>query len=98
MLNKGVSFGLFSGIPTFLIGVVLLGLIVYAGKMRELWGRIGIWFIVAGGTGNLVNRMLHGGVVDNLSFFGLFYNNIWDYLIGVGIAIFVISSLVEKSK
>lgn len=98
MLNSGVSFGFFPGIPSWIIGVVLVGLLIYAAKMRELWGRVGLGMIIVGGGGNLVQRIMYGAVVDNWNFFGLFYNNVWDYVIGVGIAVFVISNVVVKSK
>ena len=90
MLNKGISFGFFPGVPPILFGIVLLFLINYALKMRELWERVGIWLIVVGGGGNLVNRFMNGGVVDNLNFFGIFHNNVWDYLIAVGLVVYLI--------
>lgn len=89
MLNTGVSFGLLPGVSPVLLGIILLALIIYALKMRELWGRIGVGLIVLGGTGNLVSRLMNGGVVDNLNFFGLFYNNMWDWMIGVGVVVYV---------
>lgn len=95
MLNRGISFGVWPGIPVWVIVLVLLGLLVYvvvpagAGKMRELWGRVGLGLIILGGAGNLVSRLMYGGVIDNLNFFGLFYNNIWDWMIGVGVGIYL---------
>lgn len=88
VINMGVSFGLFKGISAWVIVIVLLGLVVYALKMRELWGRVGVGLIVLGGVGNLVSRVKYGGVVDNLNFLGLFYNNVWDYLIVIGAIIY----------
>lgn len=64
--------------------------------MRELIGRVGILMIVIGGTGNLISRVKYGGVVDNLSFFGIFYNNVWDYLIFIGIVIYILQSFRHK--
>lgn len=96
MINTGVSFNLFPGIASWVIFVVLIGLVVYAVKMRELWGRVGVVFIVAGGAGNLVSRVMYGGVVDNWNFFGLFYNNVWDYIIFVGIVIYGYTYIVRR--
>ena len=73
MLNKGVSFGLLPSLPIWLFVVILVCLIIYAVKMRELVGRIGLGMIIVGGIGNLISRIVYGGVVDNLSFFGIFY-------------------------
>ncbi len=96
MLNKGVSFGLLPSLPIWLFVIILVCLIIYAVKMRELVGRIGLGMIVVGGTGNLISRVVYGGVVDNLSFFGIFYNNIWDYLIFIGIVIYILQSFRHK--
>lgn len=89
MLNEGVSFGLFQGVPVWVVGLVWVGLLVYAVKMRELWERVGLGLIILGGAGNIISRFWYGGVVDNLNFLGIFYNNVWDYLIGVGVVIWV---------
>lgn len=91
MLNKGISFGLFPGVSGILVAFVLLGLVMYARKVKDVWGRVGVILIIIGGAGNLYSRLVYGGVVDNLNFFGLFYNNVWDYLITVGIVIYIYS-------
>ena len=102
MLNKGISFGLFSSIPVWVIALVLICLVVYAvlpaqvGKVRELWGRVGVILIVFGGVGNLVSRVIYGGVRDYWNFFGLFYNNIWDYLITLGLIIYGYTYFVRR--
>ena len=97
MLNPGVSFGFFPGLTPWILILLLLGLVIYAVKMRELWGRAGVVMIIVGGAMNLVSRIKYGGVVDNLDFFGLFYNNIWDYLIGVGLAIMIYGEFRRKT-
>ncbi len=92
MLNKGISFGFLPGISNVLIALVLIGLIVYAVKVRELIVRLSLGLMVIGGSGNLYQRIMYGGVVDNLNFFGLFYNNVFDYLIVIGVIILLLSS------
>jgi len=92
MLNKGISFGFLPGISNVLIALVLIGLIVYAVKVRELIVRLGLGLMIIGGMGNLYQRVMYGGVVDNLNFFGLFYNNVFDYLIVSGVIILLFSS------
>jgi lipoprotein signal peptidase len=91
MLNTGISFGLLPGISNLILSLVLVFLIVYALKMRELWGRIGLVMIIIGGAFNLLSRILYGGVIDNLSFFGLIYNNVWDYVIFVGLCLYALA-------
>jgi signal peptidase II len=89
MLNQGISFGLLQGIPVWVVGLVWICLFIYAVKMRELWGRVGVGLMLLGGAGNMVSRVWYGGVVDNLNFFGLFYNNVWDYLIFIGVGVYI---------
>lgn len=91
MLNNGISFGLFGNIPVWIVVVVWICLLVYAVKMRELWERIGVGMVLIGGVGNLVSRVWYGGVVDNWNFLGLFYNNLWDYLITSGVIVYIVS-------
>jgi signal peptidase II len=85
MLNKGISFGFLPGISNILIGVVIVVLVVYAVKVRELIVKLALGLMIIGGIGNLYQRVMYGGVVDNLNFFGLFYNNVFDYLIVGGV-------------
>lgn len=90
MLNLGISFGFLPTLPYWVFIFILFGLVIYAVKMRELFGKIGIVLIIIGGGGNFYSRLVYGGVVDNLSFFGIFYNNIWDYLIAAGVLIILL--------
>ena len=87
MVNEGVAFGIWQGIPVWVVGVIWLVLAVSALKMRELWERIGVILILMGGGMNIFDRIRYGGVVDNLNFLGLVYNNVWDYVIVTGVLI-----------
>ncbi len=98
MQNAGISFGWFPNISWIFILVVIVFLIVYAVKMRELFTRIGIFFIVVGGIGNLVSRVRYGAVVDNLNFLGIFYNNIWDWIIGIGVVICLVQYIYGNTR
>lgn len=80
---------MFGNIPLWIVVVVWICLLVCAVKMRELWERVGVGMVLVGGAGNLASRVWYGGVVDNWSFFGLFYNNVWDWIIGVGVVIYL---------
>lgn len=88
MINDGISFGFFPGVPVWVIGIFWVVLFIYAVKMRELWGRVGVGLILIGGAGNIIIRVMYGGVVDDLSLFGLLYNNGWDYLIFLGLLVY----------
>ncbi len=96
MLNQGVSFGLFQGIPVWVIGLIWIALFFYAVKMRELWGRVGVGLILMGGAGNIISRIVYGGVVDNLNLFGFLHNNVWDYLIFIGVLVYIIQVFRHK--
>lgn len=88
MINTGISFGWFTGISVWVPVFFLLLLLVLAVKTRELWGRVGMWLMIIGGAGNLWSRIRYGGVVDNLQFGSMLYNNLADYLIFFGLVIY----------
>lgn len=98
MINRGISFGWGQGVSVILIGLVLVGLIFSAVKMRELWGKVGLILMIIGGSGNLLQRLLYGGVVDNWQFFGLFYNNAWDYFIVGGVIVYGYTYFVRRQR
>ncbi|MFA9381893.1 MAG: signal peptidase II, partial [Acetanaerobacterium sp.] len=71
--NRGAAFGTLQGQRWILIGVtglVLVGAVVFllSGRIKEhmlIWG---CSLIIAGGFGNLVDRIFRGFVVDYLDF------------------------------
>lgn len=67
-LNDGAAFGFFGGKQIFLIlivSAVLIGLIWYllSGKLIGRWHTIATTLIIAGGGGNLVDRIFNDGLV-----------------------------------
>ena len=71
--NTGAAFGMFQGIPWFFtaLKVVALGVIIalfWSGRLRSRMARTIGALLLAGVAGNLTDRMLHGHVVDFLSF------------------------------
>lgn len=86
MNNYGMSFGWnFPGI-TLVSGIVLLGLIVWA--IREKSWQLGL--VVLGGGLNFYQRVTLGYVVDNWKIPAIpLYNNINDWLIVVGIGLYL---------
>ena len=92
--NYGISFGVEGDLFIFLsiIFVLLfLGLAIKNGR--------GYWLIFIGGLANLGERMIFGYVRDYWNFFNLgVYNNINDWIIGVGVLICLIDLLWKKSK
>lgn len=87
--NYGISFGLEFNF-LFLIIIVLF--------LSYFWVKnqsIDLGVILVGGVINLVDRLYFGYVRDYWQFF-LVYNNLADWLIGIGIGLFVIKLLWKK--
>lgn len=85
LVNKGISFGI--ALPLFLIVPVVLIIIFLIIKYR--FGVSG-GMIVAGGVGNLIDRINYGGAVDfiRLPFIPVF--NPADVLITAGVVILLV--------
>ena len=72
--NRGGAFSLLAGLPEgwgrafFLVATLAaLAFVLYLYRWSPpatRWGRFGLWAIFGGGAGNLVDRALHGEVVD----------------------------------
>lgn len=103
-LNTGINFGLFSGLPAAAQwGKVALALAICVGVLwwgaRSFQARIEWVFaglLVGGALGNVVDRVIHGGVIDflNMSCCGVvnpFVFNIadvWVFVGAIGLAVF----------
>ncbi len=96
MINKGITLGLFPDISILILCAVWVGVVIYAVKVRELWGRIGLGLIALGGGMNLYSRFVYGGVRDPWSLLGLLYNNGADYMIFFGIVIYGYTYFVRR--
>lgn len=96
MLNKGVAFGWFVGLPFWVGLLVIILLMVFAVKTRESVARVGLGLIIVGGIMNTYQRVTSGVVVDNLPMFGLGYNNFADYLIFFGVLVYGYTYFVRR--
>lgn len=73
-LNDGAAFGFFGGNRIFLIvivSIVLIGMTAYllSGKIVGRWHTITAMLVIAGGGGNLIDRIFNNGkVVDYIHF------------------------------
>ena len=101
--NTGAAFGLMQGGNLLLI-FVMLGIIVYLLKSwTELCSygkmvKVGCIFILAGAIGNLYDRITLGYVVDFLDFLVWPVFNVADSFITVGVCLFGISLLCNRTK
>ena len=103
--NKGVSFGLLSGLNiTFILGIISLivsGYIVFLiFKSQKIIELAGLSMILGGALGNGVDRISNLYVID---FIDIYYNNLhWpafnfaDSFITVGAVIFFYYILIKK--
>ena len=68
--NKGISFGLFSGIINInffmiiLISIILAFLILWFIKTNNTKLQLSFCLIISGALGNLIDRFIHGAVID----------------------------------
>jgi len=89
--NYGVSFGINGTI--FLVLNIFFVLFLWWLYLKEEYRSWGV--ILVGGMINLIDRIRLGYVNDYWWFFGL-YNNLADWLIGIGVLLFVIELLCQK--
>jgi lipoprotein signal peptidase len=88
ILNRGVSFGMWEGISIgwiFLAWLVILYILV---RTSGRGGKLALGMILIGGSLNLSERIILGGVSDPWPFFGIIYNNLADYLIIIGVVVY----------
>lgn len=90
VVNEGVSFGLF---PDFSVAVLVIIYAVFVAllvKNRQSLS-FGLVCVAVGGMGNLIPRILFGGVFDYLYFPGLgFWFNLSDILITGGVISYIL--------
>ena len=107
--NRGISFGLFNRDsdwqPWLLVGltlVIVAGLMIWLRTVRDRWTTLAIGLIAGGATGNAIDRVRFGAVVDFVDFhvggwhFATF--NVADAAITCGVAIVLAVSLFGGRK
>lgn len=107
--NKGVSMGLFNDggdmsrwILTILTAVVTIILIVWLARGADKWLSLALGGIIGGAIGNIIDRIVHGAVVDfvhlhafNWSFYVF---NVADAMISLGVIILLFDGLRKEDK
>jgi len=71
--NEGIAFGLFPGRQAVVAGLTLVALCLIAVALaglvrRNMTAAVGAGLLVGGSVGNLLDRVLHGGVTDYIDF------------------------------
>lgn len=103
--NPGISFGLFQGhdgvAGPWILAALALAIVTMLGVWMTRTDRRGqqwaIAVVIAGAAGNIIDRFVHGAVVDFLDFHAFGYHwpafNVADMCVVAGIAFLVIDSL-----
>jgi signal peptidase II len=101
--NTGAAFSLFTGFSGYLavIGLVVAASIIYFQrrlKFNDYWLQFGLAFILGGSLGNLLDRLLHGFVIDyiDLTYWPVF--NLADVMINLGVLLIVIKLLFKEDR
>jgi len=92
--NYGISFGI-NGVFFIVLSIIFVLLFLFL-SIRKGGG---YWLIFMGGLANLIERIFLGYVRDYWNFLGLgLYNNINDWIIGIGVLFCLRDLLWKKSK
>lgn len=105
--NTGAAFSILEGNTTFLITLTIIFILMIHKyiKIEEEFTKlssISLGLVLGGIFGNLIDRILHAGVIDYLSFeffgYGFPVFNIADIGITVGVFLMIIEMLLEKKR
>ena len=102
--NDGISFGMLQGYGNFgrvsfiIIALIIsLWIIIYSKKLNTI-GFIGYNMIAGGAIGNVIDRVIHGKVIDFIDFHYKEYHwpafNMADSFIFIGVLLFLYNELI----
>jgi signal peptidase II len=105
--NRGVSFGMLGNAPSWASAALIvfalllsLALSIWMWRADTLLLGTALGFVVGGAIGNVIDRFVHGAVVDFLDFHAAGYHwpafNVADSAITIGVVILIIDSLKSK--
>lgn len=103
--NYGLLFGLFSNLELrwlfIVIIVAVLVFFIYVLNLKEVRKssslKLGLFLMIAGLLGNLIDRIFYGFIIDFIGFLGITTFNISDISILVG-SIFVLTYIIKSKK
>lgn len=104
--NTGMAFSMLSGrgllliILTAALVAALAGWLILSRRPQPSGLRAGLWLIVGGGLGNLIDRVVFGHVIDfiELEFIHFAVFNVADMAICIGAAITAISVILDERR
>ena len=101
--NRGAAFSMFSGkgvllalVTVALVAALLIYQLRHAGNTA--CERIGLWCIIGGGIGNLIDRIIFGGVTDfiRLDFVRFAIFNVADIFVCIGAFMVILANLTAE--
>ena len=106
VLNKGVSFSMFSNVGplilTTLTGLISISIVYFMFKEKDAFSRIALSLILGGAIGNIIDRIQLGAVVDFLDFHAFGYHwpafNVADSAICIGVALLIYQMTFTKKE
>ncbi|MGL4980363.1 MAG: signal peptidase II [Fusobacteriaceae bacterium] len=104
--NMGIAFGIFQDKTIYislLTVAAVLGISFYfykEFKKIDIWEKIAYSFILAGATGNMIDRVFRGYVIDMMDFRGIwiYVFNVADVWINVGVFFLVVDYFVRRNE
>ncbi|MEC9344420.1 MAG: signal peptidase II [Pseudomonadota bacterium] len=106
--NQGIAFSFLSFLPDNALIALTLAIMVFVlwlwrqAHPERIWARIGFALVFGGALGNLVDRLVHGHVIDFILFhlggwsFAIF--NLADSFITIGAVLILIDEFVELRR
>ena len=102
--NSGIAFGINSGnnktniIASIIVLCLVIKFLITKKDMISIYVRILLSLIIAGGIGNVIDRIVYGAVVDFIKFSEIPTFNLADFYIVIGWILFVISVIMYSVK
>ena len=105
-VNTGMAFSMLSGngllltVCTAALVALVAGWLILSGKPQPTGLRTGLWLIVGGGLGNLIDRIAFGHVIDfiELEFIRFAVFNVADIAVCIGAAVAAISVILDERR
>jgi signal peptidase II len=104
--NNGISFGMFNSISyakeifSMLQGLIATFLIIWLLRSNKIHLILALSLIIGGAFGNVIDRIIHGGVTDFLDFYVGSYHwpafNLADSFIFIGVSILIFDEFYLK--